>query len=193
MSLEMQHPSGASNGPGAFQCPNCGKFYKYRRNMLSHFKLECGMEPQFCCQFCPRRYKQKSKLQIHVGSKHSNEFSAIWGDSSGKQEISVCSESIFCSVCTNDYFSISVPSHDSVNDISNLSAGKSLQWVLVFRNGRMTDAQKTGIPWVWPQQMCSYFSDIEVPLVYISQTLSVHVQFSGLYPFVIWYSAVIFM
>jgi hypothetical protein len=77
MGLEIQQPSGASNGPGAFQCPNCGKFYKYRRNMLSHFKLECGMEPQFCCQFCPRRYKQKSKLQIHIGSKHSNQFSAI--------------------------------------------------------------------------------------------------------------------
>lgn len=77
MSLEVQQPSGSSNGPGAFQCPNCGKFYKYRRNMLSHLKLECGMEPQFCCQFCPRRYKQKSKLQIHVGSKHSNEFSAV--------------------------------------------------------------------------------------------------------------------
>jgi hypothetical protein len=77
MSLEIQQPTGSSNGPGAFQCPNCGKFYKYRRNMLSHFKLECGMEPQFRCQFCPRRYKQKSKLQLHVGSKHSNEFSAI--------------------------------------------------------------------------------------------------------------------
>jgi len=43
----------------------------------------------------------------------------------------------------------------------------------------MTDAQKIGIPWVWPEQMCSYFSDIEFPLVYISQTLSVHVKFSG--------------
>jgi hypothetical protein len=77
MSLEIQQHSGSSNGPGAFQCPNCGKFYKYRRNMLSHLKLECGMEPQFRCQFCPRRYKQKSKLQIHVGSKHSKEFSAV--------------------------------------------------------------------------------------------------------------------
>lgn len=77
MSSEIQQPSGSSNGPGAFQCPNCGKFYKYRRNMLSHLKLECGMEPQFRCQFCPRRYKQKSKLQIHIGSKHSNEFSDV--------------------------------------------------------------------------------------------------------------------
>jgi hypothetical protein len=83
MGLEIQQPSvsqqpsGSSNGPGAFQCPNCGKFYKYRRNMLAHLKLECGMEPQFHCQFCPRRYKQKSKLQIHVGSKHRNEFPAL--------------------------------------------------------------------------------------------------------------------
>jgi len=46
----------------------------------------------------------------------------------------------------------------------------------------MTDAQKTGIPWVWPEQMGCYFSDIEVPLVYISHTLSMRVHFSGLYP-----------
>ena len=107
MSLDLQQPSGASNGPGAFQCPNCGKFYKYRRNMLSHFKLECGMEPQFCCQFCPRRYKQKSKLQIHVGSKHSNEFSAIWGDSSGKQEKVYALKEYFV-VCARMFISQSV-------------------------------------------------------------------------------------
>ena len=46
----------------------------------------------------------------------------------------------------------------------------------------MTDAQKTGRPWVWPEQMGLYFSDIEVALLFISQTLSMHVQFSGLYP-----------
>ncbi|XP_021915073.1 longitudinals lacking protein, isoforms A/B/D/L isoform X13 [Zootermopsis nevadensis] len=70
-------PSGSLNGPGVFQCPNCGNYYKYKRNMLAHLKLECGMEPQFQCQFCPCRYKQKSKLQIHVGSKHRNKVSAF--------------------------------------------------------------------------------------------------------------------
>ena len=58
----------------------------------------------------------------------------------------------------------------------------------VFRTGRMTGSQKTGISWVLPEHMCCYLSKIEVPLVYISQTFGIHVQFSVLCP--LWHGTV---
>ncbi|KAJ9596790.1 hypothetical protein L9F63_012171, partial [Diploptera punctata] len=48
------------SGFGSFQCPGCGKVYRWRKNMISHMRLECGKEPQFQCPHCPQRTTQKS-------------------------------------------------------------------------------------------------------------------------------------
>lgn len=52
-------------------CPQCGKHYKWRRNMLAHLKRECGQSPQLQCPFCTYRTKQRSNLKTHMGSRHS--------------------------------------------------------------------------------------------------------------------------
>lgn len=53
-----------------YLCNNCGRTYKYVKNLKRHIKEECGKEPKFQCQFCPHRAKQKSNLQSHVYTKH---------------------------------------------------------------------------------------------------------------------------
>ncbi|PSN32891.1 hypothetical protein C0J52_13312 [Blattella germanica] len=52
--------------PGAYRCPSCGKLYRWKKNLISHRRLECGKEPQLQCPYCPHRTKHKSSLIKHV-------------------------------------------------------------------------------------------------------------------------------
>ncbi|XP_051168929.1 longitudinals lacking protein, isoforms A/B/D/L-like [Leptopilina boulardi] len=63
------HPSKL---PGSYKCPNCGKNYRYLRNMQNHVKVECGQEPKIRCPHCEYRTKYKSSLQKHMIRKHSH-------------------------------------------------------------------------------------------------------------------------
>jgi uncharacterized C2H2 Zn-finger protein len=65
-------------GSGSFQCPGCGKVYRWRKNMVSHMRLECGKEPQFQCPHCPQRTTQKSSLLTHIYNKHRHWDSVSW-------------------------------------------------------------------------------------------------------------------
>lgn len=54
-----------------FACLNgCGKLYKYKKNMLLHYRNECGKEPRFKCQYCAKRFVKKYGLRSHVISIH---------------------------------------------------------------------------------------------------------------------------
>jgi len=59
-------------------CPNnCGRSYMghHRRTNLSrHLRLECGVEPQFYCSYCQKRFRRKSNLKTHVGIVHKSFF-----------------------------------------------------------------------------------------------------------------------
>ncbi|KAE8747861.1 hypothetical protein FOCC_FOCC005473 [Frankliniella occidentalis] len=59
--------------PGSYPCERCGKEYGYRKNMLQHLRYECGMEPQFRCPQCVRRFRRNSHLRSHIFSKHPPE------------------------------------------------------------------------------------------------------------------------
>nr|CAD7403789.1 unnamed protein product [Timema cristinae] len=54
-----------STRAGQFPCSNCGKVYRYQRNMSYHMKFECGKEPQFQCPLCSLRMKQRRNLRRH--------------------------------------------------------------------------------------------------------------------------------
>ena len=56
--------------PGAYRCPSCGKLYRWKKNLISHRRLECGKEPQLQCPYCPHRTKHKSSLIKHVDRLH---------------------------------------------------------------------------------------------------------------------------
>lgn len=54
-----------------FACPNkCGHTYKYKSNVYRHIKYECGKEPQFACEYCGKKYTQRSTVTFHIINTH---------------------------------------------------------------------------------------------------------------------------
>ncbi|VVC28705.1 Zinc finger C2H2-type,Zinc finger, RING/FYVE/PHD-type [Cinara cedri] len=48
-------------------CPNnCGRNYQSNNGLKRHLRYECGVEPQFRCPICPKRFSRKSNLKQHV-------------------------------------------------------------------------------------------------------------------------------
>lgn len=57
-----------------FTCTACGRCYKHKKSLILHQRYECGKEPQFQCNFCPYKAKQKVHVRKHMSKKH-NHFS----------------------------------------------------------------------------------------------------------------------
>lgn len=54
-----------------WDCPICGKNFKYRRSLVYHIKLHSGEKP-FDCQVCGQKFAQKGHLVRHL-KRHSGE------------------------------------------------------------------------------------------------------------------------
>lgn len=61
-------------GEQRFQCPSCGRSYKYKHGLTEHLRYECGKDPQFLCPHCPYKARKKNSLKSHIAFKH---FTAI--------------------------------------------------------------------------------------------------------------------
>lgn len=62
--------------PGRFPCPQCGKVYRWKWNLTSHLKEDCGRVPQFQCQLCPYTSKRARNLALHGRRVHKKPRSA---------------------------------------------------------------------------------------------------------------------
>lgn len=61
-------------GTQRIYCPNnCGRSYSghhRKSNVKRHLRYECGIEPQFTCTTCQKRFYFKSSLKTHLGRVH---------------------------------------------------------------------------------------------------------------------------
>lgn len=48
-----------------YQCDICYRRYKHSASLWKHKTYECGKLPQFTCNLCSYRCKQKSSLKSH--------------------------------------------------------------------------------------------------------------------------------
>ena len=53
-----------------FSCPQCGRSYAAMTSVNRHLRWECGLEPQFTCQVCHRRFYHKHTLTHHLRGAH---------------------------------------------------------------------------------------------------------------------------
>lgn len=58
------------NSSNVFPCSNCSSIFKYKRNLLSHIKVECGRKKLFVCNICHKEFTYKQNLKTHVGLVH---------------------------------------------------------------------------------------------------------------------------
>ncbi|XP_072382443.1 uncharacterized protein lola isoform X7 [Diabrotica undecimpunctata] len=55
---------------GRYMCPSCPSSYKQKGHLVRHIKYECGVEPQFQCHLCFKRFKHRSNLKSHYAMLH---------------------------------------------------------------------------------------------------------------------------
>ncbi|XP_043238000.1 protein bric-a-brac 1-like isoform X3 [Amphibalanus amphitrite] len=56
-----------------YACEKCGRQYASSGNLKRHVKYECGVEPQFQCPVCKKKFQHRHSVKIHVVSTHKSE------------------------------------------------------------------------------------------------------------------------
>lgn len=59
------------NAEGRFACIRCGISYRQKRNVSTHQKYDCGLEPKFTCTICNKKFRRNNLLQYHRISAHN--------------------------------------------------------------------------------------------------------------------------
>lgn len=68
--MRTYHAEGKSNQ--RFNCSKCGKGYNLRDSLVRHFKNECGIEKQYTCPVCDKKFTYKYHAISHLRNKHEN-------------------------------------------------------------------------------------------------------------------------
>lgn len=77
-SKTKRSSSPLADNSNQFVCSECGRAYKLKSSLRNHQKWECGKEPQFKCQYCPYKAKQKMHITRHIERMHKNiDYTAI--------------------------------------------------------------------------------------------------------------------
>lgn len=58
--------TGATHGKRLYQCSICHKKYSSKGALQRHVRYECGVEPQFRCHLCNRRFCHNYHLKTHL-------------------------------------------------------------------------------------------------------------------------------
>lgn len=62
------------NEAGRYPCKQCRASYKNRSHLLRHLRFECGVEPQFECYHCGKKFTRDTTLKTHLKNIHKIEM-----------------------------------------------------------------------------------------------------------------------
>ena len=54
-----------SNSSKSLSCPRCDRKYAVLYTLERHLRYECGVEKQFFCAVCLKRFKRSDVLKVH--------------------------------------------------------------------------------------------------------------------------------
>ncbi|KAG5890446.1 hypothetical protein JTB14_025851 [Gonioctena quinquepunctata] len=57
---------------GRYVCLRCSSSYKQKGHMRRHLKYSCGVEPQFECPICLKKFKHRDNVKAHCKTTHGN-------------------------------------------------------------------------------------------------------------------------
>ncbi len=60
-----------------YKCDRCGRTYKYKKYLVSHLTVACGVESSLPCPQCNHLFKRKSGLKLHLVEIHQVERSQL--------------------------------------------------------------------------------------------------------------------
>lgn len=60
-----------------YPCHQCKASYKNKGHLVRHLRYECGVEPQFECLICLKKFKHKSNLKQHFLLTHGNQVAVL--------------------------------------------------------------------------------------------------------------------
>ncbi|CAH0381253.1 unnamed protein product [Bemisia tabaci] len=79
-SANKAKDSNDSYGVPSFDCTRCGRKYKYKNNLKTHIKVECGKEPSFGCEECHQKFHHFGTLKRHCILVHNKFLSNTYKD-----------------------------------------------------------------------------------------------------------------
>lgn len=56
---------------GRYLCPKCAVSYKRKWHLVEHVRFDCGLEPQFSCKLCSKKFSRKNRLTRHIVLTHN--------------------------------------------------------------------------------------------------------------------------
>ncbi|KAG5890445.1 hypothetical protein JTB14_025850 [Gonioctena quinquepunctata] len=62
----------AKDSNGRYMCLRCPSSYKQKGHLVRHLKYACGVEPQFECPICLKKFKHSDNLKVHCMTTHGN-------------------------------------------------------------------------------------------------------------------------
>lgn len=71
ISLQSTTTNSLSLESSKKKCPNCGRSYSFKQNLMKHLRLECGGRRSFSCHLCSTGFTQKGSLHRHLMNTHN--------------------------------------------------------------------------------------------------------------------------
>lgn len=67
----IDNSSSNNNQQQSFKCPRCSRSYSLPCTLIRHIRYECGVDKQFICRVCGKKFARRDILRSHEAKLHA--------------------------------------------------------------------------------------------------------------------------